>query len=58
MERTERPPKIRPPMDVVDRAKLFAPFAALGSMEAVLKEVEENRDVGDYSYEAIIDEDV
>ena len=35
-ERTKRPENIRPKMDVGERAKLFAPYAALGRMDTVL----------------------
>lgn len=45
--RNKRPENIRPKMDVGERAKQFAPFAALGRMEGILSEVEGQRDVGD-----------
>lgn len=45
--RDKRPENIRPKMDVGERAKQFAPFAALGRMDEVLSEVERRRDVGD-----------
>ena len=45
--RDKRPENIRPKMDVGERAKQFAPFAALGRMDEVLCEVEKRRDVGD-----------
>ena len=40
-ERRSRPEHIRPKMSRLNRAKQFAPFAALGSMEQSLKETEE-----------------
>lgn len=46
-ERTERPPKVRTPMAIGDRAKQFAPFEALGSMEKMLADVNEGRDIGE-----------
>lgn len=45
--RKRRPENIRPKMDVGERAKQFAPFAALGRMDAALNEVRKNHDVGD-----------
>lgn len=34
-------------MKIADRAKQFAPFAALGHLDSTLKAVEEGRDIGD-----------
>ncbi len=55
-ERTKRPENIRPKMDVGERAKLFAPYAALGRMDTILKKVEEQRDTGDFTHEAVLDD--
>ena len=55
-ERTKRPDNIRPKMDVGERAKLFAPYAALGRMDSILKEVEKRRDVGDPEHEKILED--
>ena len=55
-ERTKRPENIRPKMDIGERAKQFAPYAALGRMDAILKEVERQRDVGDPEHEMIYDD--
>ena len=55
-ERTKRPENIRPKMDIGERAKQFAPYAALGRMDAILKEVERQRDVGDPEHEMIFDD--
>lgn len=49
-ERTERPPKIRPPMEQGHRAKQFAPFESLGSMTGILKAVEENRSIAELEH--------
>ena len=54
--RTERPARVRPPMEVTERAKQFAPYAALGSMDGVLKKVVEGRDVGDYVREETLED--
>lgn len=54
--RTERPPHIHPPMAVSDRAKQFAPFAALGRLDDTLKAVEEGRDIGDYIHESNLED--
>ena len=48
--RTERPPKNYSPMNIGDRAKQFAPYAALGSMEPVLRAIIEGRNVGDFEH--------
>lgn len=55
-ERTKRPENIRPKMDVGERAKLFAPYAALGRMDTVLKHVEEEQTTGELTHEAIWDD--
>ena len=55
-ERTKRPENIRPKMDVGERAKLFAPYAALGRMDTVLKHVEEEQTTGELTHEAILDD--
>ena len=55
-ERTKRPENIRPKMDIGERAKQFAPYAAFGRMDAILKEVERQRDVGDPEHEMIYDD--
>ncbi|MGI6072472.1 MAG: hypothetical protein ACOX75_05615 [Lachnospiraceae bacterium] len=47
MTRTERPPKVRPPMDVGERAKQFAPYAALGSLEGAMSEIIDNHSTKD-----------
>lgn len=52
--RNRRPDNIRPKMKRSDRAKQFAPFAALGRMDEMLKVVEEQRDVGDPEHEALM----
>lgn len=49
--RNKRPENIRPKMNRGDRAKQFAPFASLGRMDAMLKTVEDRRDVGDPEHE-------
>ena len=46
--RTERPPKVRPAMPVAERAKQFAPYAALGSMDPVLQAIIDGRGTGDF----------
>ena len=48
--RNSRPENIRPKMSRTDRAKQFAPFAALGRMEELLKAVQEGHDCGDAEY--------
>lgn len=55
-ERTKRPENIRPKMDVGERAKLFAPYAALGRMDTILKQVEEEQTTGELTHEAILDD--
>ena len=55
-ERTKRPENIRPKMDVGERAKLFAPYAALGRMDTILKNVEEEQKTGELTHEAILDD--
>lgn len=55
-DRTERPPKVRPPMDIGERAKQFAPYAALGSMEPYLRDVAMGRDVGDMEHEEFFED--
>lgn len=55
-ERTKRPESNRPKMDIQDRAKQFAPFAALGRLDSVLAEVESKRDVGDPTRELILED--
>ena len=55
-ERTKRPENIRPKMDIGERAKQFAPYAALGRMDAILRDVERQRDVGDPEHEMIYDD--
>ncbi|MBR5930464.1 MAG: hypothetical protein IKZ95_00390 [Lachnospiraceae bacterium] len=55
-ERTKRPENIRPKMDIGERAKQFAPYAALGRMDTILKEVERQQDVGDPEHEMIFDD--
>ena len=54
--RTGRPPRVREAMKVSERAKQFAPFAALGSMEGVLQAVVDGRDVGDPEREQFFDD--
>lgn len=53
--RIRRPDHIRPQMPASERAKQFAPFAALGRMDRLLKVVEEQRDTGDLQHEALFD---
>lgn len=55
-ERTHRPDKIRTPMAVPDRAKQFAPFESLGSMEELLNSVAEGRNVGDLEHFDLFEE--
>lgn len=55
-ERTKRPESKRPKMDIKDRAKQFAPYAALGRLDSVLGEVERKRDVGDPEREIILED--
>ena len=55
-ERTHRPDKTRTPMAIPDRAKQFAPFASLGSMEKLLRDVAEGRDVGDLEHLDLFEE--
>ena len=45
--RNKRPDNIRPKMPISERAKQFAPFAALGRTEKMLDEVRNAHDVGD-----------
>lgn len=55
-ERTKRPESIRPKMDVGERAKLFAPYAALGRMDSILKHVEDEQTTGELTHEAIFED--
>ena len=55
-ERTSRPPHIRPPMARENRAKQFAPFAALGRLDDTLKAVEEGRDIGELEHIRVDDD--
>lgn len=48
--RSRRPDNIKTPMDRLQRAKQFAPYEALGSMEAVMKAVDENRTIEDIEH--------
>ncbi len=45
--RTERPPHVKPPMNVADRAKQFAPFAALGRLDRAFEIIEKKHDCGE-----------
>jgi len=54
--RDKRPENIRPKMSNSERAKQFAPFAALGRMDELLKSVEEKRDVGDPEHIAFLED--
>lgn len=54
--RNRRPDNIRPKMPVSERAKQFAPFAALGRMDRALDEVRSAHDVGDPDRERILDD--
>ncbi len=54
--RNRRPDNIRPKMPVSERAKQFAPFAALGRMDKALDEVREGHDIGDPDRERILDD--
>lgn len=54
--RKKRPENVRPKMARSDRAKQFAPFAALGRMDQMLKAVEEQRDVGDPEHIALVND--
>ena len=51
--RDKRPENVRPKMSREDRAKQFAPFAALGHMGSMLSKVEAAHETGDYEREAI-----
>jgi len=55
-ERTKRPESKRPKMDVKERAKQFAPYAALGRLDGILGEVERKRDVGDPERERLLED--
>ena len=54
--RNRRPDNIRPKMPVSERAKQFAPFAALGRMDRALDGVRSAHDVGDPERERILDD--
>lgn len=43
-------------MDIGERAKQFAPYAALGSMEPYLRDVAMGRDVGDMEHEEFFED--
>ena len=45
--RTHRPESTRTKMSITDRAKQFAPYAALGRLDSVLLEMERHVDNGD-----------
>lgn len=45
--RTKRPESTHPKMAIGDRAKQFAPFAALGKLDDVLLQMELQRNIGD-----------
>ena len=45
--RTHRPESTHPKMNITDRAKQFAPFAALGRLDDVLLQMEVQRNIGD-----------
>ncbi|MBR3004897.1 MAG: hypothetical protein IKH67_07530 [Lachnospiraceae bacterium] len=48
--RTHRPESSRPKMNITDRAKQFAPFAALGRLDSVLLEMERQMDNGELTH--------
>lgn len=50
--RSKRPENIGPKMPRSERAKQFAPFAALGRMDRLLRSVEKRRDTQDLEHEA------
>ncbi len=54
--RNRRPDNIRPKMPISERAKQFAPFAALGRTEKMLDEIRSAHDVGDPDRERILDD--
>ena len=54
--RDHRPENIRPRMNVSDRAKQFAPFAALGSMDGLLRQIEDSVKPNDFEHEKFYDD--
>ena len=51
--RTERPKSRHPKMDISNRAKQFAPFAALGRLDAAFSEIEGASKAGELEHAAI-----
>ena len=48
--RTKRPENNRPKMTNIERAKQFAPFAALGKLDKTLKAIEDGVNIGELEH--------